>query len=384
MDPLPGHLVYGGAGVVPAGGTFNWDASSKTLVWSWTSLAPGTYLLTYQAAVDLAVTSGTVITNCAGLTYSGLASSKSACVSTTMASLYTVHVGVYNEAGELVKEISVLQMSEEIDSFSVFDSPTITSVHGSVYIEVKGEKIATWDGTNQAGDPVSNGKYYLKVDNVDGFGTVTSVSQSVLVNRSIARVQVDIFNEAGEIVRHLYSYADDPGGGTLENLQLSSSVLNPSASTNGSVNITASNGMTLVWNGKSDSGSVVSNGRYEIEIHVTDGKGGEQVVSRGIVVESQNQSLTNGNVIAEPNILKGGRTTTTLVVESNTPFTLVVQLYDVAGEKLGAPQPGKTGSNRAEVSLSGLSSGLYFAVVNLINAEGGSAGKQTARIVLLR
>lgn len=383
-DQMPGHLIYAGTGAVPAGGTSAWDPASKTLTWSWAYLAPGTYSLAYQADVDFYVTEGTLITNCASVNYDGLAAPRTACASTSMASLYTVHVGVYNEAGELVKDIWVQQLSSQVQDFNLSDDATITSVHGSVTVEFQGKPIAVWDGTNQTGDPVTNGKYYLKVDNVDGFGVVTSTAKMVMVSRSVAKVQVNVFNESGEIVRHLYSYVDDPGGNLLADIQLSTTVIKTSAlaSSNGSVNITSSNGMSLVWDGKSDSGSLVTNGRYEVEIHITDGKGGEQVVSRGIIVESDNQSLTNGKVAAKPNILSGGNTLATLWVDSTTPFTLSAQLYNVAGERLGPAWQGKTGGKQVDVDLEGMASGLYFAIVDLRDPQGGLAAKQVTQIVL--
>jgi hypothetical protein len=103
-------------------------------------------------------------------------------------------------------------------------------------------------------------------------------------------------------------------------------------SANGSVAITSTNGMTLIWDGKSDSGAIVTNGHYQVEVHYTDGKGGEQIVTRGLVVQSANSPITNGNVFAGPNILKGGVNSTLIQVYSNTNYTLEARLYNTAGE----------------------------------------------------
>ena len=386
-DPMPDHLNYVGAGTVPAGGNANWDSASKTLTWTWTTLAPGTYTLTYEGSVDGYVQEGTILLNKASLTYNGYTGTKEASVSVTMATIYTVHVGVYNEAGELVKEIWVQQLSEQIKDFDIFDNPTITSLNGVVYVEVKGVKIATWDGRNKAGDPVTNGKYYVKVDNVDSFGVVNSVAKMVMVSRSIAKIQVNIYNEAGEIVRHLYAWTDDPGNQSLLDVQLSTSAIRPTvdgsipSGTTGSVNITMVGGQVVTWDGKSDTGAIVSNGHYEVEVHFTDGKGNEQVISHGIVVQSSNDPLSTGTVYARPNILKDGVTTTTIMVNSSIPFTLTARLYDVAGELLWA-RTGPAGTNQVDLDLSSLASGLYFAVTDLTGAQGGLAGKQTTQIIL--
>lgn len=136
--------------------------------------------------------------------------------------------------------------------------------------------------------------------------------------------------------------------------------------------------MKLIWDGKSDSGAVVTNGHYEVEVKYTDGKGGQEVITKGILVESSNQSLADGKVYAKPNLLTKGVTKTKITVNSGQPYILFVRLYDVAGELLWTSKPA-TGS--VELDLSGLSSGLYFAVTDLMTAQGGIVNKQVTKIV---
>jgi len=336
--------------------------------------------------VDSYVQEGMVLTNTAQVTYTG--GSKTSSVSVDLGTIYTVHVGVYNEAGELVKEIWVKQMAQQVREFDVADNPDILSLNDPVHVVFKGKKIATWDGTNANGDPVSNGKYYLKVDNVDAFGVVNSVSNLVMVSRSIARIQVNIFNSAGEIIRHLYSVADDPGNLSLVDVQVSSSVIRPTqdgvpvAGANNVVQITSLSGVNMSWDGKSDTGSIVTNGHYEIEVHYVDGRGGEQVFSRGVIVQSTNTPITDGKAYVAPNILKDGQTTAIVKVNSATAFTLTATLYDVAGERVSQPVTGPTGAKQAPLDVSGLASGIYFVVVELRDLNGGLAGRQVTQIVV--
>jgi uncharacterized repeat protein (TIGR01451 family) len=385
-DVLPDNLIFVGFGTEPIGVTPNWDGGHN-LTWSWSFLSPGVVSFTYQARVDNYVQQGTILRNHAQLTYDGLANPKESHVDITMATLYKVHVGVYNAVGEMVKEIWVQQLSEEIKDFDIFESPMITSVHGKVYVDYQGVQIATWDGTNQSGDPVTNGKYHLKVDNVDAYGTVDSVSHEVMVSRSIAKEEVIIFNEAGEAVRHLYSYIDDANGLTLGDVTLSTTLIKPSTSgtpvpgENGVVNITSPNGMNLTWDGRSDTGAIVTNGHYEVEVHYTNGKNGEEVVSRGVIVQSSNTSVTNGKVYAKPNVLKGGLTQTTLEVKSDVALTIHCKLYNTAGELVMVVEGG-TGTKQANLNLSKLASGLYFVVVDLTDAQGRFAAHQVTQIVL--
>ncbi len=252
---------------------------------------------------------------------------------------------------------------------------------------VGGVIIASWTGQNQGGDPVSNGVYYVQVTSTDPYGVVTNVSQTVTVSRAIAQIQVDIYNEAGEVVKHLYSYADDPGNAPLGQVQLSTGMIAPRVGTpvpggNNSVTVMF-NGTSVVWDGTSDVGAVVTNGDYLIEVHWTDGKGGEEVVSKGVIVERGNSPVTNGNVYAAPNILKGV-SSTTVMVNSTTAMTLTVSLYDTAGELVKRPVTGESGTNQVSLDASGLASGLYLAVVDLTDVNGHLIQKQTTKIVVRR
>jgi hypothetical protein len=208
----------------------------------------------------------------------------------------------------------------------------------------------------------------------------------VMVSRSIAKISVNIYNEAGEIVRHLYSYADDPGSLSLADIQLSSNVIRPSevGGSNGTVAITSTSGLNLIWDGKSDSGAIVTNGHYQVEVRYVDGKGGEQVITKGLVAQSDNSAITDRNVFAGPNIIKGNRDSTLIQVHSTISYTLTARLYDTAGELVRASVTGATGANKVPLNLSGVASGLYFVVVDITNSQGGLAGHQVTQIVIQR
>ena len=383
-DVLPAHLNFVSFGQVPTGVTTNWSLGTRTMTWTLASLSAGqTYQFTYQAQVDNFVQQGTILTNNAQLAYAETSTPKKASVNVTLSTLYTVHVSVYNSAGELVKVIWVQELSNGIPDFSFLNGSSITSLNGQVIVDYQGTQIAVWDGTNSDGNPVSNGDYYLKIDNVDPYGVVTTVEKVVTVSRSIARIEVNIYNEAGEVVRHLYGYADDPGNLSTMDVKFSTNLLQP---TNGTpvpggtsvVYITSSTGLNLVWDGRSDSGAIVTNGHYDIEVHYIDGKGGESAITQGIVVQSGN--VRTNVVTAQPNVLTGGQTGTNLRIASVASYTLKVQLYDVAGELI-KKVTGNQGENGVYLDMKGLASGLYIAVVELTDANGKFAGRQITKIV---
>jgi uncharacterized repeat protein (TIGR01451 family) len=387
-DVLPSYLTFQGYGAVPSGGT-TFAPNGQTLMWSFPSLPVGTVTFSYQAQVGSYVPQGTVLTNNAQVTYAGLASPKKTSVNVTMSTEYLVKVGVYNSAGELVKQIWVQELSQQITNFSLLQTPTITSLNGVVYVEVNGQEIATWNGTNQAGDPVSNGVYYMKVDNIDPYGVDTSVSETVTVSRSIAKVQVDVYNEAGEIVKHLYAYADDPGNMNLGNVTFSSSVIRPIVGTptpngTGDLTITFPNGETVTWDGTDDNGQIVTNGTYMVEVNWTNGTGGQQVTTHDVTVERGNGSPAGGTVFAYPNILKGGAGMVTVQINSPLILTLTASVYDVAGELVKMPVTGLAGNGNVQVDVSKLASGLYFVVVNMTDSNGHFIQRQVTQIVIER
>jgi flagellar hook assembly protein FlgD len=197
---------------------------------------------------------------------------------------------------------------------------------------------------------------------------------------------VNIYNEAGEVVRHLFAYADDPGNLTLGNVQLSSTVIAPTASTvataQNRVVFTLSNGQTLVWDGKGDDGSIVTNGVYVTEIHWTDGKGGEEVVSKSVVVQNRGGDTTA--VVAAPNVLTSGAQSTTIRVNPANGYTLTVTLYDIAGELVKTPLTGPASGDQVGLDASGLASGVYYAVVTVTDAAGHNIQKQTLPILIKR
>ena len=387
-DVIPGQMSYVSAGITPAGGSFM--PNGNNLSWSWGSLAVGTYSLTYQVKVNSLVPQGTILTNNAQLNYAGLITPKTTSVSVTVIGSYMVKIDVYNEAGELVKEVYSQELSQPANSVSLSNS-TITSLESPVTILVSGQAVTVWDGTSSSQTPVSNGNYYIKVQSTDPYGVTTTVSQVVTVSRQIATIQVDIFNEAGEVIRHLYAYQNDANNTQLTNFQLSAGVLSigndqpGSGGASSQATIVLSTGVTMTWDGRNDSGALVTGGHYEIEVHFNSGKGQQSVVAKGILVQNDQNSPTNGKIYAKPNILNG-TTQTTLVVKSSLNLSLDVRVYDVAGEMVwGGVLTSASNNNQFSLPLPPLSSGLYYVVAELTDtATGHNEGHQVTQIVIQR
>jgi uncharacterized repeat protein (TIGR01451 family) len=384
-DTLPAYMTFAGFGSMPGGTNPTFVPALSLLTWQLPSpLAPGSYQLAYQTQVQDFVPSGTLVINNAQLSYTGLGAPLSTSVSVTVTGQFTVKIGVYNEAGELVKEILLQQFSQPLNNISLQAGTSITSLQGAnsaVSIYYGTHFIGSWDGTGGSGNLVTNGTYYIKVDNVDSFGVVKSVVQSVTVTRSLETVSVRIYNEAGEVVRNLTTLVSDPQNNMVTSAQLTSPVIQPGSALLGQLGINLNNGVTLTWDGRSDGGQVVTNGRYYIEIRSTDGKGGETVINRDVVVEN-GHSTTNNFVWAYPNPAVDGAGPVTFTVNSPTPQTLSVMVYDVAGERI-TTVAGQAGTSQAVWNPNGLSSGVYIAVAEALeSATGHFTVRQTLKVLI--
>jgi uncharacterized repeat protein (TIGR01451 family) len=381
-DQLPAHESFFGFLLTPSGGVAS--NSGNSLQWIFPALPVGPATLTYQAKIGPLLPGGTVLTNDAWLTYAGAPGPQKASVDVTIASTFQVKVSVYNESGELVKEVWVNELSQQIKDFNL-SSAAITNLGGQTYVEVGGQMLTAWDATNQKGDPVDNGVYHLQVSSTDQFGVVTNVSQLVTVSRGIAKIQVNVYNESGEVIRHLYSWANDPGNATLGTVQLSGNLVAPEPGTptaGGNASVTLFfNGTQVVWDGKGDSGAMATNGAYQVEIHWTDGSGGEEVVSKTIVVQRGNNPLADGTAFAAPNVLTG-TDQTTIQVHSTVAYTLTVRLYNIAGELVKPAVTGVAGGKSVPLDASGLASGIYYAAVDLTDPQGRLIQKQVVPILV--
>jgi uncharacterized repeat protein (TIGR01451 family) len=379
QDSLPTGLSFDGFGSDPAGTTT--QQSGNLLTWVLPPLPVGNYDLSYQGLVGSFLAGGTVLQNQAWLAAVGQ-NPQTVYAGVTVTGEFTVRIGVYNEAGELVKEILIKQFSEPIENIQIGPTTVINSLNAEAQIYYQGVYIGEWDGSTQNGQPAGNGTYFIKVDNVDASGTVQSVTQPVVVSRVLEQVTIDIFNEAGEVVRHLYSATSDPQGIALDQVDLSANVIEPgSATAPNQVLITANTGVTVSWDGRSDSGAVAQNGTYYIEVSVLSGTD-TAIITKTVVVLGNGSNDMPGKVIALPNVLKSPGTPFLFEMDSSQNYTLSVNLYDVAGElvrKLDhSSQPNQVGG-----STDGLASGLYLAEVTLTDSQGLFAGRQILKVLLI-
>jgi flagellar hook assembly protein FlgD len=172
-------------------------------------------------------------------------------------------------------------------------------------------------------------------------------------------------------------------------LQLSASSIDPTSGpvTNNAptqLTISLNNGTAIVWDGTGDNGVVVPSGQYFIEASEQNGTGGETIMTAHVMVVSDTANAGMGNILAEPNLMNP-TTGYQVTFRSSVPgLTLDVRVYDAAGELVRGKVAGDAGTSSAQWDASGKASGLYFAVVDAYNAQGGLIGDKVLKIAVVR
>ena len=296
-------------------------------------------------------------------------------------------MAVYNEAGELVKILLIKNLPQVVQGFQT-SSATLSDAVSAVAVSLLGT-VTTWDGTNQGGTAVTNGKYFIKVQSTDPSGVVSTVTETITVDRTLTTVSVAVYNEAGEEIKNLYQVLIPASKALIQSMSLSSGVISPGnpygGSMSGATTIvmdSAGGSVTLTWDGSTDQGTLVDSGQYFVEARWVGGNGDQTIVKQVAVVNGRESGP--GPLVAAPNMLTGGQTMTVFSVTSSLSLTLKAQVYDTAGERVGVAE-GPAGTNEAGFNTAGLANGLYIAVVEVRDAvQGALMMRKTVKIVVRR
>jgi uncharacterized repeat protein (TIGR01451 family) len=293
---VPSTLVFVSGPVGTVTGThLSWVLGTMT--------APSDVTVSFTVQVDLETAGDSVLRNV------GHATSTSAGTADTWADIKVLGdvqmtMSVYNEAGEVVKSFPMKYLSKSVNNMDVTSDGLLSSVGGSVTMVWDGGRVlAVWDGTGNDGQLVANGSYYVKVDSVDAYGTTTSVTKPLTVNRPVSNVELVVYNQAGEVVRHLAS----TWAGPIENItvaRLTATVISPTYGPSQGVtetSVMSGSAVLGVWDGRNDSGVIVDNGQYYIELKVQDGKAGNATLDLSVAVMSDRSG--GGTMVVKPNVL---------------------------------------------------------------------------------
>ncbi len=379
-DQLPVDVNFKDFQQSPSGSTASQTGS--TLSWTLPALPAGVYPFTYEVGIDNFLPNGEQLVNTAVFNSSSLPPLSAAATVLTVGQ-YVIKLGVYNEAGELIYSFPVTTMTQPVGSLQA-PLTVLQTATDVVKIYFDGALLGQWNGNTNSGTPATNGTYHVQATSVDSLGTINTTTLQVVVNRSYSQVTVEVFNEAGEVVRHLYGTLAAPVSVQMAGVDLSAESFNPYAPPTQPqdtvLTITDSQGaaVSLTWDGRNDSGVVVTTGRYLLSVHWKDGTGDEQTINKYVTLMDAGGPA--GLVTARPNILRG-RGASTQIVASQQGLTLTVQIYDLMGEMVDKVE-GPAGQSQAVWSALKAASGLYLAVVDLTDAAGNRVSRQILKLVV--
>lgn len=304
---------------------------------------------------------------------------------------YTINISVYNEAGELVKTITNTAASSDPNSMELLMNGTETTAISpgsgnnlsiilpgiqTVQLAKGAVSYATflWDGTNNAGQDVANGAYYIQETATDPYGHTTSITKPITVINASLYAQLNIFNSAGELVDTIRS---DYDGYSWLTLDIKNDSGNGSTYVAGcgkatlTVQYTSSDSIT--WYGKNAQGNYVESGIYEVQLVAMTAQGLDVVASKTVELLDIGPTDDISGIKAYPNPYTGN-TPLVFAWQQNTQGTIRIKIYDMAGELVrtltGDLSTGKINWDLKSVGGQKVSSGTYICVVEGIDTTG--------------
>jgi len=343
-------------------------SATQTETWSATPSATATPSTTLTASPTNSVTATATSTPTSTAT-SSYTSSPTITVTWTASPTpqpepYRLSVTVFNSAGELVNNLFNGSTSALPLGLSLSQASIVAGIGGTSLL-LPGSLVGlngplSWNGTNNTGQPVASGVYYIKIQTTNAFGQTTSYTSAVSVLAAPSQSWLVISNSAGEIVWR----QQVANGSTNVNMpaEVAFAGMGTQASAKTGTTITVAGSGTvqnIPWNGLNLQGRLVSSGSYSavleteqvgsavnvetVKFQVIDGPGGDPL--------SQMELAPNPAVHTEQ-----------ARILYNPAFgEATVLVYNLAGERtLAASDPGDSGV--LLLDLSGLSSGVYICV----------------------
>jgi len=296
---------------------------------------------------------------------------------------YTLKITVYGESGEKVRDIINTSTLDIAKDFEV-DVPTFNPDDGGkVTIKVSGN-FYEWDGKNNQGTKVGNGVYYIKVETTDIYGFTHMVVKDVTVLANNSKLQMRIFNSAGEIVKTLPVTVTAPYGTTeIKVIPESPKPFVPGDDPYAEI---IYNGETIKWDGTNNFGRIVDSGAYVLQIVNIDENGYRVIAQANItVLHDGYQVISDIKIVPNPmDMKKTSVVSFKYTVTAGTKVT--VRLYNINGEIVKTlSDPTGTGEIKWDISAerTPYATGLYVCVIEA-QATNGITKREIDKFFLKR
>ena len=295
---------------------------------------------------------------------------------------YTIHVRFFNSAGELVRDLytgaaQIGPTSVTLSDHSLAAGSGTLSLLFSGALQGMGQSSTTalaWDGTNDSGQLVGGGQYYVQIDSKDNFGNAVTLTDSVVVIRAVLTQRLSVFNSAGELVAlvPLTSTAQTTRFEVPEDSKaLELDPVSGLPSSGFPIVLIDGNGKQIQtqWNGLNSQGIPVAAGLYTLELYTEQAGAAPQRLSKQVQVLTAPSLITLGTPFTAPNPYRNGPLS---VFFHALPGNEVIhaRLYNAVGELVldGHAQgsAGRLDLDRGEK----LASGVYMLELTWVRGTG--------------
>ncbi|PKL92617.1 MAG: hypothetical protein CVV21_02345 [Candidatus Goldiibacteriota bacterium HGW-Goldbacteria-1] len=302
---------------------------------------------------------------------------------------YVLRIGVYNEAGERVRFICSVptnKLMSDVDFLSNGDATDVISNGADITITLNGVETPynmgngytsfVWDGKNDQAQYVSNGPYYIKLEQLDEYGHSTSLIKDMQSIRYEEGVEGRIYNSAGELVKLLRTQPSAKGQKVALKIQ-DIIIIEPQSA---KIKLYYNEDEYLEWDGTNEAGLAVTNGTYEIQVIMKTAEGRLIEASKSVIILTEKTDYLADPIIApNPVTHKEGRTLIVwdplaLYNPSAAKGIMEIRIYSLAGEKVKeircALQNGAAQWDLKSESGGQVSNGVYVVVLEAIRDDG--------------
>ena len=301
-------------------------------------------------------------------------------------------IEAFNSAGEVVKLIGEMPVSAQVgqvftyvngvlgDTFDPNDGSLQISLEGIYTIGQPDTVLVTnlyWDGSNDGGQTVAQGLYYIKFTVSNGYGQVETTVKEINILTAEEYVKLKIYNSAGELVRTIES-SNIPG--TSISLGVSDVVLVGKGSSD--VQVEYAPGQVIIWDGNNSDGRTVDSGVYEMKVEISTSDGYKVVASKSVTVLNAGKAgvISEEKVYPNPLVIAGGAIGKATIAWTPTGTgRMTISIYNTAGELIRKTETGLLPSvfewDLKTVSGQPVTSGIYVVVLQAKKDTGETDNK---------
>lgn len=303
---------------------------------------------------------------------------------------YYLSIAAYNSAGEVVKLIGECNtnrsMSEALFySGGVYDSEILN--FGTLFeillpgVQSEGSGAVpalafSWDASNEQGQFVGNGNYYIVISEYDPYGHKKTITKQLFVGMGEEYIELSLYNTAGELVARMTDYSMNWSGATL-NLGETEPYYLKAGGGGVPVRFTDNPSDVFYWDGKSAHGNAPASGIYEMKIKI--GKHGEIFeASRSVTIITEEEKFIDRlAVYPSPFEIKERGLEIRWYApdgQSLPQGRTEIYIYNTAGELIKKARAkldeGKFTWNVVQEKPSGIAPGVYVCIIKAKSTSG--------------